>query len=220
MGKTLQIIALILTNRPPNCGPTLIVCPASVVIQWGKEIEEKTTKAAQLDVLLYHGSNRKKDLNYIQRHGVVVTTYALMAGESSVVSMRKKRTQGPVKGKRAPGPLEKIRWYRVVLDECHVMKNRMGQNFKAACCLNAEKRWCLSGTPIQNDPKDSFPYFRFLDYIHLREWARFKIMLKKLNVGTKMGYQVLSRHLVAITLRRDKSKYVVPPLQTLVRLTV
>ena len=214
MGKTLEVIALILTNRPRNCGPTLVVCPAGVVIQWGKEIEEKTTKAAKLDVLLYHGAKRSKDVDFIKKHGVVVTTYALLSSESSCIpKRRKKATQEPEKAsnkkKRDSGPLEKIHWYRVVLDECHVMKNRMGQNFKASCSLTIEKRWCLSGTPIQNDPKDCYPYFRFLEYEPLRDWHEFKSLQKKMGSGTKMRFRPLSRHLVAITLRRDKSKYVV-----------
>jgi SNF2 family DNA or RNA helicase len=95
MGKTLQIISVILRNKPSKCGPTLIVCPAAVVIQWGWEIEEKCTEAAKLSVLVYHGHNRNKDADFIRSFGVVVTTYSIMMGESSVIpkARKKKETQ-------------------------------------------------------------------------------------------------------------------------------
>lgn len=42
-----------------------------------------------------------------------------------------------------------MRWFRVVLDEAHTIKSSKSQVSMAACALAADRRWCLTGTPIQ-----------------------------------------------------------------------
>lgn len=60
------------------------------------------------------------------------------------------------------GPLHRIEWLRVVVDECHVMKNITNQTFWALFLLKAERRWCLNRTPIPKEVFHLFPYFSFL----------------------------------------------------------
>lgn len=47
------------------------------------------------------------------------------------------------------GGLFSIRWFRIVLDEAHTIKSSKSQISIAASALIAERRWCLTGTPIQ-----------------------------------------------------------------------
>ena len=47
------------------------------------------------------------------------------------------------------GGLFSIRWFRVVLDEAHTIKSSKSQISVAAAALIADRRWCLTGTPIQ-----------------------------------------------------------------------
>jgi DNA repair protein RAD16 len=59
-------------------------------------------------------------------------------------------------------PIHKIKWKRVVLDEAHNIKERSTNTAKAAFELQAEHRWCLSGTPLQNRVGELYSLVRFL----------------------------------------------------------
>lgn len=45
--------------------------------------------------------------------------------------------------------LASVQWWRVVLDEAHLIRNHRSQSFKACQSLRAQNRWCLTGTPLQ-----------------------------------------------------------------------
>jgi len=47
------------------------------------------------------------------------------------------------------GPLHSIHWFRIVLDEAHTIKAFRTNTSKAVFMLTADRRWCLTGTPIQ-----------------------------------------------------------------------
>ena len=66
-------------KRPP--AGTLIVCPASIVRQWARELDEKVSDESKLSVLIYHGGCRTKDPVELARYDVVVTTYAIVTNE-------------------------------------------------------------------------------------------------------------------------------------------
>lgn len=59
-------------------------------------------------------------------------------------------------------PLQCIHWRRVVLDEAHAIKNRSAGTSRAAFALTAERRWCLTGTPLQNRVGEAYSLIRFL----------------------------------------------------------
>jgi DNA repair protein RAD16 len=61
-------------------------------------------------------------------------------------------------------PLFRTRWGRIVLDEAHRIKGRTNSTAQAAFALHARKRWCLSGTPIQNRVGELYSLVRFLRF--------------------------------------------------------
>ncbi|CAH9147175.1 unnamed protein product [Cuscuta epithymum] len=67
-------------RKRPAAG-TLVVCPASVLRQWARELDEKVTKEASLSTLIYHGGNRTRDPVELAKYDVVLTTYAIVTNE-------------------------------------------------------------------------------------------------------------------------------------------
>ncbi|XP_056168840.1 helicase-like transcription factor CHR28 isoform X2 [Syzygium oleosum] len=229
------------SKRRP-AGGTLVVCPASVLRQWARELDEKVAEEAKLKVLVYHGGNRTKDPVELANYDVVVTTYAIVTievpkqplvdeddaeerngeayGLSSEFSANKKRKKAinvSKKGKKgrkgfdsssfdcSSGALARVGWFRVILDEAQTIKNHRTQVARACCSLRAKRRWCLSGTPIQNAIDDLYSYFRFLKYEPYAAYKSFYTTIKiPISRNSVHGYKKLQAILRAIMLRRTK----------------
>ena len=132
LGKTVQAIAMLLSERErgEELGPTLVVCPMSIVEQWAAEIAKF---APGLRVHLHHGSDRlgAAELALAARgHDVVVTSYDLAA--------------------RDVDALAAISWDRLLLDEAQDAKNPATKRARALRRLHARRRLAMTGTPIEN----------------------------------------------------------------------
>ncbi|ESQ47881.1 hypothetical protein EUTSA_v10020061mg [Eutrema salsugineum] len=230
------------SRKRPAAG-TLIVCPASVVRQWARELDEKVSDESKLSVLVYHGGNRTKDPVELASYDVVVTTYAIVTKEApeqtlvdedendekdthkhgfaSNLFKNKKRKASVGASKKSKkrgrkgidgssfdpdcGTLGRVGWLRIVLDEAQTIKNHRTQMAKACCTLRAKRRWCLSGTPIQNTIDDLYSYFRFLRYNPYAVYKSFYDTIKQpISKNSFHGYKKLQAVLRAIMLRRTK----------------
>lgn len=104
-------------------------------------------------------------------------------------------------------PLAKVRWFRVVLDEAQSIKNHRTQVARACWGLKAKRRWCLSGTPIQNAIDDLYSYFRFLRYDPYAVYKSFCSTIKApIQRSPATGYKKLQAVLKTIMLRRTKGE--------------
>ncbi|KAK0490486.1 SNF2 family N-terminal domain-containing protein [Armillaria novae-zelandiae] len=174
MGKTIQIIALLLSDRKK---PNLVIAPTVAIMQWKNEIETHTDG---MKVLIWHGQARESDVKELKKYDVVLSTYAVL--ERSVSSnfyeyvnlncpgsSFRKQEKGfeRKKGDRRmlvteKSPVHQIQWNRIILDEAHNIKERATNTAKAAFELQGNYRWCLSGTPLQNRVGELYSLVRFL----------------------------------------------------------
>ncbi|MEV0257135.1 DEAD/DEAH box helicase [Streptomyces sp. NPDC050732] len=125
LGKTITLIALHLHRRHP--APTLVVCPASLLGNWQREIERF---APGVPVRRFHGTGRT--LTGLDADGgFVLTTYGTM------------RTSAPELAEQA--------WGLVVADEAQHVKNPHAATAKALRTIPAPARVALTGTPVENN---------------------------------------------------------------------
>ncbi|WP_248844839.1 DEAD/DEAH box helicase [Streptomyces griseorubiginosus] len=123
LGKTITVIALHL--RRARREPTLVVCPASLLGNWQREI---TRFAPGVPVRRFHGTERSlDDLD----GGFVLTTYGTM--------------------RAAAARLAEQHWGMVVADEAQHVKNPYSATAKALRTIPSPARVALTGTPVENN---------------------------------------------------------------------
>ncbi|WIA37137.1 hypothetical protein OEZ86_014100 [Tetradesmus obliquus] len=178
------------SSPPAADGPrgTLIVCPLSVLSNWQMQLEEHT--AGNLQVAVYHGPERNRSRAWLAQQDVVITTYATLAGDV---------------GLRGGGGLFGQQWLRVVLDEAHTIRNADTQQAKACRALKAQRRWAVTGTPLQNRIGDMFGLLAFLGLKPLDDkafWRRcVERPLRQRDSRTLLTLKVL---MGSLALRRTK----------------
>jgi SNF2 family DNA or RNA helicase len=178
LGKTLQSVALIITNPKPTDDTvitkrklpsglektTLVVAPLALIRQWEAEIKDKVLTSHALRVCVHHGPQRTKRFQDLKKFDVVITTYQILVSEFGNSSTDADGLKVGCFG---------LHWYRVILDEAHTIKNRNAKATQACYALRSEYRWCLTGTPMQNNLDELQSLIKFLrikPYDDLREW--------------------------------------------------
>ncbi|KAI3461336.1 hypothetical protein Pfo_017999 [Paulownia fortunei] len=174
-------------------GGNLIICPMTLIGQWKTEIETHAQPGA-LSLYVHYGQSRSKDVKVLAQSNVVLTTYGVLASEVSTENADDN------------GGLFSVRWFRVVLDEAHTIKSSKSQISMAAAALAADCRWCLTGTPIQNNLEDVYSLLRFLKIEPWGSWAWWnKLVQKPFEEGDERGLKLVQSILKPIMLRRTKS---------------
>ncbi|CAO2045986.1 unnamed protein product [Urochloa humidicola] len=174
-------------------GGNLIICPMTLISQWKAEIEAHT-KPGTVNIYVHYGQNRPKEASFIGQSDIVLTTYGVVSSEFSV------------DGSMENGALYSVHWFRIVLDEAHMIKSSKSLISLAAAALTADRRWCLTGTPIQNNLEDLYSLFRFLRVEPWRNWALWnKLVQKPYEEGDERGLKLVQSILKPIMLRRTKN---------------
>ena len=161
LGKTPQTLALLLAEREQHAaqsrnrlGPTLLICPTSVVGNWQREAERF---APSLCVLVHHGAERltgRKLVTAVRRADLVITTYALATRDRDT--------------------LAGVNWERVALDEAQNIKTSDAKQTRAIRSLPARQRVALTGTPVENRLSELHSIMDFLNPGLLGPAATFK----------------------------------------------
>jgi SNF2 family DNA or RNA helicase len=140
LGKTVQALAVILRNA--HAGPTLIIAPTSVCMNW---VSEAQKFAPTLNIMQFSGANRQKLLDGLQPLDMLVCSYGLLQQEE--VSQM----------------LAQVQWQTIVLDEAQSIKNMATKRSQAAMNLKANFKVLTTGTPIENHLGELWNLFRFIN---------------------------------------------------------
>ena len=172
LGKTVQALTLLLSEHLNDGPPSLVVAPTSVIYAW-KEESERFTPA--LNVCVYHGSNRPpvppEDAD------VVVTSYGLLRHAADAFDRP---------------------WRVMILDEAQRIKNPQSHVARVARRLNAQYRYALTGTPLEN---------RLLEL-----WSIFECLMPGF-FGPRQAF----RRRYAVPIERDRDEQALHRLQRRIR---
>ncbi len=174
LGKTLQVIALLTAfyqekteqKAAGNEGsgselplPSLIVCPASLVYNWGQEFARFSP---EIRVLLIAGTAKERQeqleeqmrMEASERAQVIITSYDLL-----------KRDRAAYLGRT---------FEYEIIDEAQVIKNAKTQGAKAVKEISANVRFALTGTPVENRLSELWSIFDFLMPGFLYSYRKFR----------------------------------------------
>lgn len=189
LGKTVQFLTLMLHLKEQNSltGPTLLICPTSVIGNWEREVRKF---APGLTVLLHHGTGRSQGPNFVTRSrkiDLVITSYALVTRDINT--------------------LKPISWRGLVLDEAQNIKNADSKQSQSVRELTGQFRIALTGTPVENRLSELWSIMEFLNpgYLGSKQFfqRRFAIPIEK--YGDTMSLQMLRSMVQPFLLRRLKT---------------
>ncbi|XP_026165316.1 DNA excision repair protein ERCC-6 isoform X2 [Mastacembelus armatus] len=179
LGKTIQVISFLaalsyskLRTRGSNyryvgLGPTVIVCPATVMHQWVKEFHTwwPPFRVAVLHETGSFTSNKEKLIPEIAScHGILITSY------SAVRNMQ--------------DTLQRYDWHYIILDEGHKIRNPNAGITVACKQFRTPHRFILSGSPMQNNLKELWSLF---DFVFPGKLGTLPVFMEQFSVPITMG---------------------------------
>lgn len=155
LGKTIQAIGMI--NADPSIRKVLVICPASLKLNWRRELNKWLVRPLKISI----AEGKICQAEYVD---VTIMNYDILD--------------------RHAATLRAVQWDLVVIDEAHYLKNPKAKRTQAVfgreadkkkdkpaiAPLAAKRRAALTGTPIPNRPVEGWGLFHYLDPV---EFAKF-----------------------------------------------
>ncbi|MEK5037654.1 DEAD/DEAH box helicase [Sporosarcina sp. FSL K6-3457] len=156
LGKTLQSIAFILSVLPEireTKRRVLIVCPSSLTYNWLSEFQKFTP---DINAIVMDGPKkvRTKQRTELEGTDVVITSYPLIRQDIQW--------------------FEKQDFLTIFFDEAQAFKNPFTQTARAVKKLQADNRFALTGTPVENSVEELWSIFHVVFpelFMGLREYS-------------------------------------------------
>ena len=146
LGKTIQAIGVMNATNPET---VLVVCPASLKINWKNEMTKWLV--ADRDIQIVNGGGEQIPTN----PDVVVINYDVLTKHQDAINSRT--------------------WDLVVMDEAHYIKNGKAKRTKVAVNIKANRKVVLTGTPITNRPIELQPIAAYLDPANFGNFFKFGV---------------------------------------------
>ena len=188
LGKTVQVLSYLLAMKEGGQAlPSLIVCPASLVLNWQEECKKFTP---QLTCIAVDGdaARRAELAKQWADADLVVTSYDLLRRDEELYKEQQ--------------------FYACILDEAQAIKNHTTQKYKAVCGVNSKVRFALTGTPVENRLGELWSIFSFLMPGYLPPYRTFCARFEKpiVQENDKDALRRLNQLTGPFILRRMKSE--------------
>ena len=157
LGKTVQLISLLLDYKE-NAKvklPSIVITPSSLALNWKSEIE-KFAKDIKVLVITGTSEEREKQIKQIPEFDLVITSYDLLKRDMEVYKR------------------EDILFKFQIADEAQYIKNSNTQNAKSLKTINAQTKYALTGTPIENSLAELWSIFDYIMPGYLFTYKKFK----------------------------------------------
>ncbi|OQD60065.1 hypothetical protein PENPOL_c029G07140 [Penicillium polonicum] len=174
-GKTLSTLACIVNRRVPTEpeGPTLIVAPRNLIETWMSQIRQHCAHGAAGSIIAHCSGARVKTDDLVRdfkQRGIVLTTYSDISSSYPNLKLPPElKTDTAIEDwwdeeyDQKAGVFHQIHWHRIVLDEAHIIRNRMTRTSIAVRSLSGNFKWALTGTPLHNSVDELYALFAFID---------------------------------------------------------
>lgn len=190
LGKTIQTLAMMQRAKEQAGqlpGPSLLIAPTSVVVNWAKEAARFTP---QLRVLVHQGPERLRGKEFVQaaqEYDLVATSYAL--------------------ARRDEASLRGVDWFGLILDEAQNIKNSQTKQTRIIRQLPSNFRLTLTGTPVENRLSELWSIMHFLNpgFLGSRQHFRERFALPIERYDDEEAATRLRRLVSPFILRRVKS---------------
>ncbi len=189
LGKTLQTLCWLAWlkewhSKDPK--PSLVICPASVLHNWRREVNRFTPHLKVL--VLESGAARHNLRKQIPQHDVIVTNYALL--------------------RRDLEEFQKFAFRTIILDEAQFIKNPGAQVTQSVKQLKSGHRLALTGTPLENRLLDLWSIVDFIQPGYLGTQEQFIETYEPHGQNAESAQRIARRRLAAklrpLLLRRMK----------------
>jgi SWI/SNF-related matrix-associated actin-dependent regulator 1 of chromatin subfamily A len=159
LGKTIQAIGVINATAPKT---VLVVCPASLKINWKNEMTKWLV--ADRDIQIVNGGGEQIPAS----PDVIIINYDVLSKHKDAINART--------------------WDLVIMDEAHYIKNNTAARTKVAVGIKANRKVVLTGTPITNRPIELQPIAGYLDPVTFGNYFKFGVRYAgahQINIGRK-----------------------------------
>ena len=157
LGKTIQIISILLDYKQNSNErkASIVISPSSLSLNWKNEIE-KFAPSLNIKVIRGTALERKEIIENIDKYDLIITSYDLLKRDIDIYEK------------------QNYNFRFIIADEAQYLKNNNTKNAKAIKQLNADTRFALTGTPIENSLAELWSIFDFIMPGYLFSYKEFK----------------------------------------------
>ena len=158
LGKTIQVLSVILSyvdKEKEKRRTSLVVAPSSLALNWKSEAEKFASKLNTL-VISGHSYERKNQIKNLDKYDLVITSYDLLKRDIEYYNEFN------------------YNFKYIIADEAQYLKNSNTKNATTIKLLNADTRYALTGTPMENALSELWSIFDFIMPGYLFTYKKFK----------------------------------------------